>query len=443
MAAFALGLLLMLTALPALSNGLASHPVQVVYIYSRECTLCEHAGPVVRQAAADGGTQLSEHEFNSQDGMRYMRMYGLESVPAVIVNGDAIRFEDYEGDTGRLGLLLREKIAAAKSCPLVLERSVSRADGAITVTTSVANNGPEPVKAELSGGIYPGASVVSGDPSWNGVIQPGNRQYVTYRLRVDGDVRTLPPQTLSYQDSGGSHGLLGPETPLQVSKRLSVAASFVAGVVAGINPCLLAVMAFLSAMTLSSEHKGRTLAVRVCSFCAGLLFMYLLIGIGFLRLMHGMPSLADTMRLSIIFLLVGLAAWSFYDAYTVDRNPGKLSFFKSLAGRMKPLYSRFGLAASFLLGGAFGLIKMPCVGGMYIAILGAILDAGDMGAGLACMAAYNAGVVLPVLGLGLLLTLGLSPERINEFRHRHRVAMKAATGLLLIAMAAGLALNLL
>ena len=226
-------------------------------------------------------------------------------------------------------------------------------------------------------------------------------------------------------------------------KRLSVAAAFLAGIVAGINPCLLAVMVFISTMTLSSEHKGRELAMDVCSFCVGLLSMYLLIGFGFLRLMQGAPSFGDSIRLAIIFLLVGIAAWSFYDAYSVNKKPDKSSVFKSLVGRIKPLYVRFGLAASFLLGGAFGLIKMPCVGGMYIAILGAIFDSGDLKSGIACLASYNVGIVLPVLALGLLLTMGLSPERVNAFRYRHRAAMKAVTGVLLVAMAAGLALNLL
>ena len=88
----------------------------------------------------------------------------------------------------------------------------------------------------------------------------------------------------------------------------------------------------------------------------------------------------------------------------------------------------FGLAASFLLGGAFGLIKMPCVGGMYIAILGAIFDSGDPGSGIACLASYNLGIVLPVLALGLLLThgpqsrkgqrLSLQAQGRDESRHR-------------------------
>lgn len=446
MAVFALCLLLIFMALPALPispDSSADRPVQVIFIYSHGCTLCERAGPIVQKAAADSHADLVRYEFNSQEGMHYVRASGIDTVPAFVVNGDVIRFEDYGGDTGRLDTLLRQRIDTAKKCPLQLTRNVSHSDDRLIVTTCVMNRGHETVKARLNGGICEGARFISGDQSWSGEVLPGMERHIIYQMKVDRSVRMLPPQTLVYEDSRGTHDMLGPETPLAVYKRLSVAAAFLAGVVAGINPCLLAVMAFISTMTLSSEHKGRKLAIDVCSFCVGLLSMYFLIGIGFLRLMQGMPSLNGMIRLAIILLLSGFAIWSFYDAYTVDRNPDKRSVFKSLVSRIRPLYVKYGLAASFLLGGAFGVVKMPCVGGMYIAILGTIFDSGDLSSGIACLASYNAGIVLPVLAVGLLLTMGLSPERVNAFRYRHRAAMKAVTGVLLLAMAAGLAFNLI
>ena len=57
------------------------------------------------------------------------RMSGIDTVPAVVVNGDIIRFEDYDGDTGKLDTLLRQKIDTAKNCPLRLTRNVSRSRG--------------------------------------------------------------------------------------------------------------------------------------------------------------------------------------------------------------------------------------------------------------------------------------------------------------------------
>jgi cytochrome c-type biogenesis protein len=117
--------------------------------------------------------------------------------------------------------------------------------------------------------------------------------------------------------------------------------------------------------------------------------------------------------------------------------------FRSFLDRYKPVYRKFSLVANFGLGGAFGLIKMPCVGGIYVAILGAIVQADEVRSGLPYLAIYNFGIILPVLALGALLTLGLSPGKVNEFRHRHRVTLKIASGLILMLMAAGFMLNIM
>lgn len=61
----------------------------------------------------------------------------------------------------------------------------------------------------------------------------------------------------------------------------------------------------------------------------------------------------------------GLAGFAFYESCQVKANAERPSIFKSFVGRYKPLYRKFSLAASFGLGSAFGLIKMPCVGGIY------------------------------------------------------------------------------
>ncbi|MGB7570919.1 MAG: cytochrome C biogenesis protein, partial [Methanothrix sp.] len=48
---------------------------------------------------------------------------------------------------------------------------------------------------------------------------------------------------------------------------------------------------------------------------------------------------------------------------------------------------------------------------------------------------FNLGVVLPILLLGGGIALGMSPERVDCFRKEHRVGMRLATGLALLALA--------
>lgn len=422
----------------------------MTYIYSPMCLACEHAGPAIRQAvesSKDTGiaVQYDERSVQSKEGISYMERFGLDSVPAVIVNDHAVRFEDFNGDTGRLGRLLNKSIADASQHknPLALERGISgSAHGdTVKVVTSISNSGDEPVEASVSGGLCGGVRVVSGDISWHGIIGPGERHDVAYEAYVDAGVKSLPSQALTYRDSWGEHMIAGPETPVFSLKKLSMGAVFLAGLVAGINPCLLAIMAFVSAMALSAKSGRPGVMLNLLAFCVGLLSVYLLMGIGFLRLIEYTPSAGIALRAGIIVLLLALGGWALYDAYRTKKGGDRPSAFRSLLDRCRPLFRKFSLTANFALGGVFGLVKMPCIGGIYIAILGAIVESGETGSGLPYLAAYNVGIVLPVLALGTLLTLGLSPGKVDDFRRRHRVSLKLASGVILIGMAGGFLLN--
>ncbi len=452
-AAFMLALALLSFLLPA--TALADHSpraVRVAYVYSPSCSMCEHAGPMIRDTVSDMRNtgldiQYAEYSFSSKEGMGQMERFGLSSVPAVVVDGRAIRFEDTGGDPAKLGSLVRQAIedAARHGGPVTLERKISKAaeKDTVTVVTGITNGGEEPVYATVRGGLCDGVRVVGGNASWQGRVMPGERLYHTYEADVDVKVKALPPQTLAYEDSAGGHIVVGQETPLFILKKLSMSAVFLAGLVAGINPCLLAVMAFVSAMALSMRGRRLDIIFHLLAFCGGLLAVYLMVGIGFLRVIERLPSLTSILKGGIVLLLFALAGFAFYEAYQIKKNSDRRSLFKSFLDRYKPLYRRYSLAANFGLGGAFGLIKMPCVGGIYIAILGAIIESSEVRSGLIYLAAYNLGVVLPVLALGALLGLGLSPGRVDEFRKRHRLVLKVFTGLVLVLMAAGLMLNVI
>jgi cytochrome c biogenesis protein CcdA len=231
-------------------------------------------------------------------------------------------------------------------------------------------------------------------------------------------------------------------TTLKKQTELSIPTAFLAGLIAGFNPCLLAVMAFIASTTLATAGGGPGILARVFCFCGGLMTIYLLIGIGLMELMRLVPAIDVALKGVIVALLVLMAAWSFYDAWRVTRGAESQSF-RTVLGRLRSSYERYALPASFAIGAAFGLVKMPCVGGLYIAILGTVLQSGRFVEGMMYLVFYDLGVIVPVLLLGGLLAYGLSPASLNTFRLRHRVKLKLFTGLLLVAMAAGFALGVI
>jgi len=213
----------------------------------------------------------------------------------------------------------------------------------------------------------------------------------------------------------------------------SISAVLGAGLVAGFNPCLLGILVFLAASVLSSSGKKQELVMMVAFFSLGIFTMYFLFGLGMQRLL-ATEALANAFRyiLTVVLLLAGLS--QVWDGIRLQN--GKTSIFRTdwalpyfQAGVDKGQYSSY-----FLIGALFSLVKAPCVGAIYLAILD-LLSARSYFEGAAYLFFFNLGVVLPILLIGGSIALGMSPEQVNAFRKDHRVGMRLATGLTLLALA--------
>ncbi|MGB7544478.1 MAG: cytochrome c biogenesis protein CcdA [Methanothrix sp.] len=206
-----------------------------------------------------------------------------------------------------------------------------------------------------------------------------------------------------------------------------------AGLVAGFNPCLLGILVFLAASVLSTGGKKRDLLMMVAFFSAGIFAMYFLFGLGMQRLLET-KAVADAFRyiLTLFLLLAGLS--QIWDGLRLRQ--GKPSIFRTdwalpyfQAGVEGGRYRSY-----FLIGALFSLVKAPCVGAIYLAILD-LFSASSYLVGATYLFFFNLGVVLPILLLGGGIALGMSPERVDCFRKEHRVGMRLATGLALLALA--------
>lgn len=213
----------------------------------------------------------------------------------------------------------------------------------------------------------------------------------------------------------------------------SISAVLGAGLVAGFNPCLLGILVFLAASVLSSSGKKRELVMMVAFFSLGIFTMYFLFGLGMQRLLET-EAVADSFRyiLTVFLFLAGLSqVWD-----GIRLKNGKPSMFRTdwalpyfQAGLDKGRYSSY-----FLIGALFSLVKAPCVGAIYLAILD-LLSTRSYFEGAAYLFFFNLGVVLPILLIGVGIALGMSPEQVDAFRKDHRVGMRLATGLALLGLA--------
>lgn len=244
----------------------------------------------------------------------------------------------------------------------------------------------------------------------------------------------LEGENITKLKSDGPGDSLDAEQVLRDLTLSSSATVFVAGLLAGFNPCLLAILAFLASTVLSSSGSRRDLITMVAFFSLGIFVVYYIFGVGLFHVLQE-KSTAATFRFALAVLLLVLGAMQMEDARRL--HGGGASLFRT-DWTMKYFHGALAsrrLSSYFLLGALFSLVKAPCVGAVYIAIIGIISSQGYASSGLIYLLLYNLGIVLPVLLLGGIIALGMSPEQVDRFRNEHRVAIRVVTGLTLIVLA--------
>lgn len=242
---------------------------------------------------------------------------------------------------------------------------------------------------------------------------------------------TLPGNESAEQNLSAAAN--GQNLNLQEISLYTISAVLVAGLVAGFNPCLLGILVFLAASVLSSAGKRRELVMMVVFFSLGIFTMYFLFGLGMRQLMQT-EAIAASLRyiLTAFLLLAGLS--QVWDALrlslgrpSIFRTDWALKYFQ--AGIDKGRFSSY-----FIIGALFSLVKLPCVGAVYLAILN-LFSQRSYFEGSTYLFFFNLGVILPIIILGGAIALGMSPSQVDAFRKDHRVGMRLATGLTLMALA--------
>lgn len=208
---------------------------------------------------------------------------------------------------------------------------------------------------------------------------------------------------------------------------------FAAGLLAGFNPCLLGILVFLAASVMSSSGRRRDLMMLIVSFSLGIFTMYFLFGLGMQHVLQARTA-ADGFRYVLTFFLVVLGLMHVEDARRL--NKGVNSMFRTdwVMKYVEAGVNGRKLSSYFLIGALFSLVKAPCVGAVYLAILD-VISARSYAEGSVYLVFYNLGIVLPIILLGGLIALGTSPEQVDKFRKDYRAALRLVTGLALLALA--------
>jgi cytochrome c-type biogenesis protein len=208
---------------------------------------------------------------------------------------------------------------------------------------------------------------------------------------------------------------------------------FAAGLLAGFNPCLLGILVFLAASVMSSSSRRRDLLMMIVSFSLGIFCMYLLFGLGMQHFLQAKWA-ADSFRYVLTLFLVILGIAQIEDARRLSKGGGSLFRTDWMLKYAEAAIDANRFGSYFLIGALFSLVKAPCVGAVYLAILD-VISARSYAEGSLYLLFYNLGIVLPIVLLGGFIALGLSPEQVDKFRKDYRAAIRLVTGLALLALA--------
>jgi cytochrome c-type biogenesis protein len=209
-----------------------------------------------------------------------------------------------------------------------------------------------------------------------------------------------------------------------------------AGLLDGVNPCAIAVL-LLSLAVLFTLQRTRRQVLLTGGVYVGMIFVaYLGIGLG---LFGAIVISGEQHLLARIgsWLLVGLGLVNVKDYFWYGRG-FSLSVPKVGHEAIKAWLKRATLPSAAVAGFLVGLCTFPCTGGIYVAILGLLSTQTTYLEGLSYLIAYNVMFVLPLVGLLLVLGNRRSVGALARWQAERKRAVKLASGLVMIALGAGL-----
>ena len=179
----------------------------------------------------------------------------------------------------------------------------------------------------------------------------------------------------------------------------------VIGIVSGTTACVLAVAAFMFAMTASSESNFRKLLLIALSFGLGLIFVFMvmaaLLAVGSYSLTGGGASVVRfyvSLVLGYAVLVLGINQFNY--AFEFVKLPiSTKRFFERL---IEGLLSKKGYLGAFLFGILFAPVKLPCALPALGLIMEDILVKGDLVEGLVLAMVYGIGVLIPLVAVAVI-----------------------------------------
>lgn len=231
------------------------------------------------------------------------------------------------------------------------------------------------------------------------------------------------------------------------ASEFTVPVIIIAGLLNGINPCVISTLVFFVSLLAVAGIRGRAALVVGAALCTGSYVTYLLLGLGLVHVIHAVGAFAvaqHAVELSMASALLICACVSFRDAYVYARSGAPARVALQLPGALKRsvhaairrgITARRVAAASLALGCMATLFESVCTGQVYVPALTAIVKTHhfNLGAWLLLLV-YNACFVTPLACVFVLVYYGTSTRSLLVWSRANVVVSKCAMGCLFIML---------
>ena len=228
-----------------------------------------------------------------------------------------------------------------------------------------------------------------------------------------------------------------------------------AGLVDGLNPCAFATLIFFVSYLTLSGRKGREIILVGLTFTIGVFLAYLLIGMGFYKVLDLLGGLLDTIARVVYALTaalcLGLAVFSILDYFKArggNLDDLSLKLPEGLRKRINTVIrkgrgNQTYFIGAFVTGLVISLLELACTGQVYLPTIIFVSSMPELRLrAIFYLVLYNLLFILPLVVVFIFAYYGTTSKDLTRFLQKHAAAVKIGMALLFLALGVWLILSI-
>jgi len=209
---------------------------------------------------------------------------------------------------------------------------------------------------------------------------------------------------------------------------INLIVSFVSGVSIGISPCILLISSVFGSSLVLSEKKEKFFFISF-GLLSGIVLAYIIMTTAFLFFFQFFEVITY-FKYVFAGIIIFIGAWQIIDSKKeqsiIFGTPTKIK------NVLKEFFERNSVLYSFLVGIFFILIKIPCMGTVYLSLIYNFYSNSLL---IFYIIAYLVGMLTPTIIILLLIRLNVESSKVDDFRLKYRPYLRMFNGGLLIFLA--------